>query len=210
MLIPEKTLDQWSLLEGIKSRSVFDDSLGFTVRSEGDPPTSDFDSDAAYDYSGDMYDFMSRASAGIAWMISERPFRRPFISRVRAARTPSAGLPGRRSVTASSRTTSSAHEFGHGLTSFTAALIYQNQPGQLNESYSDVWGETVDLLNGNAAFPGALGGTHGPPTLTTWDRARIRRMTSHRMRLWSPYDRQRTRFDQRRLRCCNRRRSAPP
>ena len=27
-------------------------------------------------------------------------------------------------------------------------LIYQWQPGALNESYSDIWGETVDLING--------------------------------------------------------------
>ncbi len=41
-----------------------------------------------------------------------------------------------------------AHEWGHAYTQFTHDLIYQWQPGALNESYSDIWGETVDLING--------------------------------------------------------------
>ena len=40
-----------------------------------------------------------------------------------------------------------AHEWGHAYTEYTANLIYQWQPGALNESYSDVWGEVVDMLN---------------------------------------------------------------
>jgi hypothetical protein len=40
-----------------------------------------------------------------------------------------------------------AHEWGHAYTEFTHGLIYQFQPGALNESYSDIWGETVDLIN---------------------------------------------------------------
>jgi hypothetical protein len=39
------------------------------------------------------------------------------------------------------------HEWGHAYTEFTNNLIYQWQSGALNESYSDIWGETVDLLN---------------------------------------------------------------
>ena len=34
-----------------------------------------------------------------------------------------------------------AHEWGHAYTQFTHNLIYQWQPGALNESYSDIWGE---------------------------------------------------------------------
>src|SRR5688572_16353999 len=41
-----------------------------------------------------------------------------------------------------------AHEWGHAYTEYTHNLIYQWQPGALNESYSDIWGETVDLING--------------------------------------------------------------
>lgn len=40
-----------------------------------------------------------------------------------------------------------AHEWGHAYTEYTSGLIYQYQSGALNESYSDVWGETIDILN---------------------------------------------------------------
>ena len=41
-----------------------------------------------------------------------------------------------------------AHEWAHAYTQYTHDLIYQWQPGALNEAYSDIWGETVDLING--------------------------------------------------------------
>lgn len=40
-----------------------------------------------------------------------------------------------------------AHEWGHAYTQFTHNLIYAYQPGALNESYSDIFGETVDRIN---------------------------------------------------------------
>lgn len=40
------------------------------------------------------------------------------------------------------------HEWMHIYTYFTNGLIYAWQPGALNEAYSDIIGETVDLLNG--------------------------------------------------------------
>jgi Zn-dependent metalloprotease len=40
-----------------------------------------------------------------------------------------------------------SHEWGHAYTEYTSGLIYQWQSGALNESYSDVWGETLDLIN---------------------------------------------------------------
>ena len=41
-----------------------------------------------------------------------------------------------------------AHEWGHAYTQYTDNLIYAWQPGALNEGYSDIWGETVDRING--------------------------------------------------------------
>ena len=41
-----------------------------------------------------------------------------------------------------------AHEWGHAYTEYTSGLIYQWQSGAMNEAYSDIWGETVDLING--------------------------------------------------------------
>ncbi|MEO8739738.1 MAG: M4 family metallopeptidase [Casimicrobiaceae bacterium] len=41
-----------------------------------------------------------------------------------------------------------AHEWAHAYTQYTDNLIYAWQPGALNEAYSDIWGETVDRING--------------------------------------------------------------
>ena len=44
-----------------------------------------------------------------------------------------------------------AHELTHGVTSVTSNLIYYYQSGAMNESFSDVWGEFVDLTNGRGS-----------------------------------------------------------
>ncbi|HEX6186641.1 MAG TPA: M4 family metallopeptidase, partial [Pyrinomonadaceae bacterium] len=40
-----------------------------------------------------------------------------------------------------------SHEWSHGYTQYTHNLVYSYQSGALNESYSDIFGETLDLLN---------------------------------------------------------------
>ena len=51
-----------------------------------------------------------------------------------------------------------AHELTHGDTEFSANLIYQDQPGALNESFSDVFGAMVDredwLMGEDIMLPG--------------------------------------------------------
>lgn len=39
------------------------------------------------------------------------------------------------------------HEFGHALTSYTANLVYYDEPGALNESMSDFWGAMIKRKN---------------------------------------------------------------
>lgn len=41
-----------------------------------------------------------------------------------------------------------AHECTHGVTQYESNLIYLNESGAINESFSDMWGEWVDLTNG--------------------------------------------------------------
>ena len=41
-----------------------------------------------------------------------------------------------------------AHELTHAVTEFAAGLLTQGQAGALNESYADIFGETIDLTNG--------------------------------------------------------------
>jgi len=40
-----------------------------------------------------------------------------------------------------------SHEWSHAYTEYTSGLIYSYQSGAINEAYSDIWGETIDLIN---------------------------------------------------------------
>ncbi|MDO1511701.1 M4 family metallopeptidase [Maribacter confluentis] len=58
------------------------------------------------------------------------------------------------------------HEIAHGVTEYTASLVYQNESGALNESFSDIFGESIeffaqgtnDWLMGDAIGFGGSGG----------------------------------------------------
>lgn len=52
-----------------------------------------------------------------------------------------------------------AHEWTHAVTAMTDGLVYGYQPGALNEAYSDIFGETIDQLNGRGLD--SPGGTRG-------------------------------------------------
>jgi len=40
------------------------------------------------------------------------------------------------------------HEITHGVTDYESDLIYLNESDAINESFSDMWGEWIDQLNG--------------------------------------------------------------
>jgi Zn-dependent metalloprotease len=40
-----------------------------------------------------------------------------------------------------------AHEWAHAYTEYTSGLVSEGQAGAMNEAYSDIWGEVVDLRN---------------------------------------------------------------
>lgn len=159
-----KILDQWNLLETAKIRSVFDDVLNVVVRSEGGAATGDFEADGAYDWSGDTYDYLFRA------------FNRNGIDgaggvlgstvHLQDPSCPNAFGGGGSAFFCDGIVTDDivAHEFAHSLTEDTANFIYQNQSGQLNESFSDILGEIVDFLNGDVSAAGPPGGTPWPPS----------------------------------------------
>lgn len=133
---------------------------GEVVRTEDEPPVSITDADAAYDYLGDVYDYFSLAfardsydDAGATLTATVRwPFNCPnaYWDDVE-----------RRAFFCEGVATDDivGHELMHAVTVATADLIYQNQPGQLNESFSDVFGELVDLFNGGAELPGLVDGS---------------------------------------------------
>ncbi len=41
-----------------------------------------------------------------------------------------------------------AHEYTHGVTQYESNLFYWYQSGAINESFSDLWGEAIDQVNG--------------------------------------------------------------
>ncbi|MCP4249089.1 MAG: hypothetical protein GY778_18750, partial [bacterium] len=133
-------------------------------RSEGDPPSGIADVDAAYDYLGDTYDYFQRGfgrdSIDGAGLVVEA------LVGMNSWFCPNAFWSGStQSMYFCWGVVSDdvvAHEFTHGVTEHTAQLIYQNQSGQLNESFSDVFGELVDLFNGDVAFAGQPGGDPWP------------------------------------------------
>ena len=54
-----------------------------------------------------------------------------------------------------------AHEYTHGVTSHSADLIYQNESGALNESFSDIFGVAVEFYwqpDGRAQYPNFTAG----------------------------------------------------
>jgi Ca2+-binding RTX toxin-like protein len=63
-----------------------------------------------------------------------------------------------------------AHEWGHAYTQETSDLIYQWQSGALNEAYSDIWGETVDKINGVGTDTPDLARSEGNCTSHTLER----------------------------------------
>ncbi|GMU80234.1 MAG: hypothetical protein AMXMBFR47_01050 [Planctomycetota bacterium] len=162
-------LDRWSLICTARDIRVHDGQEGgglpgVPARFEGQPPTGDRDIDRGYDYSADTYGYFFRGHG----RDSINGLGMPIIVTVhsRAGGCPNAFWNGAQVVfcTGVAPDDVVGHEIAHGVTQYTAGLIYQNQSGQMNEAMSDIFGEMVDLFNGNAAFVGDPGGTPWPDT----------------------------------------------
>ncbi len=132
---------------------------GTLVRSEGEGATGDTDTDNAYDFSGDTYDYYWTAhgrdsydDAGATLLSTvhfcpenettpgtyDCPFQNAFWNGSQMVY--GEGFASADDVV--------GHELTHAVTERTAGLFYYYQSGALNESFSDVFGETVDLGNG--------------------------------------------------------------
>ncbi len=152
---------RFSQLTTAKDREIHDansvrgDLVGTIVRTEGDPATGDSDVDTAYDYSGDTYDYYftehgrdSFDDAGGKLISTVRycpplgqgscPYANAFWNGSQMVY--GEGFPVADDV--------DAHELTHAVTERTAGLFYYMQSGALNESFSDIFGETVDLTDG--------------------------------------------------------------
>jgi len=159
-------LDRWTVIHTSRVRAVYDGQFGSSLpgvlsRYEGDAPvTSPTDANRAYDYAGDVYDYFWNAFGRDS--IDDEGMTLVLTVDSTAPPCPNAYWSGSQMVFCNGTVTDdiTAHEIGHGVTERTANLIYQNQSGQLNESYSDIFGELIDLYNGDASIAGP---PVGPP-----------------------------------------------
>ncbi len=133
---------------------------GTLCRQEGEGPSGDADCDEAYDYAGDTYDYFFNEHGRDSYDGAGAP----LISTVRAC---PAGQPcpyanafwnGTQMVYGEGFAADDvvAHELTHAVTEHSANLFYFMQSGALNESYSDIFGETVDLTNAGGNDSGGL------------------------------------------------------
>src|SRR6185369_646266 len=138
-----------------KRRAIYDakhkrDLPGKLVRNEGDKATGDSAADEAYDGSGKTYDFYSKVYErnsidGRGLQIdSSVHFSVDFSNAQWNGRQMLYGDGDGRIF---NRFTKSldviGHELTHGVTQYSAALDYHDQPGALNEHFSDVFGILV-------------------------------------------------------------------
>lgn len=146
---------------GTKRRTVYDASNqqglpGVLVRGEGDPPTGDVGVNEAYDGAGATYDFYHQVFNRNS--VDDHGLR--LDSTVHYGQQyDNAFWNGSQMVYGDgdgqifNRFTISidviGHELTHGVTQYTAALEYHDQPGALNESFSDVFGSMIKQLNRN-------------------------------------------------------------
>ena len=124
-----------------------DYDLAVKCRFEGEPPSGDPDCDNAYTFTGDTYNFFYNG------------FRRDgFDNRGTTLKSyvhylssicPNAFWNGSVMTycTNGPHDDVTGHEISHGVTEFSANLVYAYQPGALNESFSDIFGESIDQLN---------------------------------------------------------------
>jgi Zn-dependent metalloprotease len=160
-------LVRFSQLTDAKSRKIYDANNGSglpgaLVRSEGQGPTGDTDADLAYDYSGDTYDYFFnqhgrdsydgqgaqlKSTVHYCPGPSDCPYPNAFWNGIQMVY--GEGFSAADDV--------DAHELTHAVTEHSANLFYYMQSGALNESYSDIFGETVDQLNGDPGTPWLMG-----------------------------------------------------
>jgi Zn-dependent metalloprotease len=140
---------------GEKRRTVYDakngtELPGTLVRGEGDPPSQDIAVNEAYDGAGATYDLFKEIYDRNS--IDDRGLRLDStvhydMNYDNAFWNGDQMIYGDGDGQLFNRFTIAidviGHELTHGVTQYAAALTYRNQPGALNESFSDVFGTLV-------------------------------------------------------------------
>ena len=168
---------------GTKHRTIFDatngtNQPGSEVRDEGDPESQDISVNEAYDYSGDTYDFFSQVynrnsvdDHGLLLKSTvhfDNQYNNAFWNGFQMIYGDGDGEHFNRFTISVDVI---GHELTHGITQNEAQLVYQGQPGALNESMSDVFGsllkqwvnnqtaDKADWLIGQGLFTDVVKGT---------------------------------------------------
>ena len=146
---------RYSLAHRALDRQVFDAAGSSNIpatptRDEGGPATGVADVDEVYDFSEDAYLFYADEHG----RDSLDDAGHSLVSVVRYCpggncATVDAYWDGSRAVYTVGMTADDVvgHELTHGVTQYTSDLIYLNKSGAINESFSDIWGEFIDLTN---------------------------------------------------------------
>jgi Zn-dependent metalloprotease len=144
-----------ALNTGTKQRTVYDakngtDLPGTRVRSEGGKASKDIAVNEAYNGSGDVYDFYKRIydrnsinDAGLrldSTVHYDKNYDNAFWDGQQMVYGDGDGVIFQRFTKSLDVI---GHELTHGVTQYEAGLVYQNQPGALNEHFSDVFGSLV-------------------------------------------------------------------
>jgi Zn-dependent metalloprotease len=145
-----KIVNRYSAIDNALFRRLFEQNTGNQVWQEGDafPGTLNADQQNIVNFSGDTYRFFDNVFGRDSYDDAGAEMR--SVNNDPTINCPNANWNGATTNYCNGVTSDDvvAHEWGHAYTDFTHNLIYQWQPGALNEAYSDIWGETVDMLNG--------------------------------------------------------------
>jgi Zn-dependent metalloprotease len=122
------------------------------ARTEGGPPASEPQVNAAYDYIGAAYALYRTYHGRTEWN-PDSPKIRAWVRYCPSSNECPWGnaeydsfYPEMHFGNGWAADDVVAHEYTHGITDFESNLIYRNTPGAINESFSDIWGEFVDLV----------------------------------------------------------------
>ena len=138
-------------------RVLHESRLGNIIWREGDELpysgsgfTADEEINGLISATADVYDFFANLSDGqwLSWNGSDRPMSVVYADENLSC--PNAQWTGSytRFCAGVASDDVAAHEWAHAYTQASHGLIYLWQSGALNEAYSDIFGEAVDLVNG--------------------------------------------------------------
>jgi len=149
----------FSQLPHARQREIYDAENGATlpgthIRSEGEAASGDADADLAYDYSGDTYDYFFTEHGrdsfdGAGATLTSSVHYCPDAEHCPYLNASWDGSQMRYGDGFASADDVVAHELTHAVSEYSANFFGYMQSGALNESYSDIFGETMD--QGNAA-----------------------------------------------------------